>query len=231
MTLPLLDRRAPADDKHVQRYPFSAAPPARPVPVTLGVNWYDAFDRPVKIGNRWWIAAGTSALGRVRGGHCVCAKPDSLLDQTGWHVFYDQGREGACVGFGSSRMMTLLNRCRYDARWLWNQAKQIDEWPDTNPGDDNGTSVRAAMDVLRAQGHRRNGAAAAALAEGIAANRWARTVDEIRAALASPLHDRLQAIPVLNSWGRSYPQKVWMPYTVLERLLREDGEATVVTDR
>ena len=29
------------------------------------------------------------------------------------------GPEGACVGFGCSRMMSLLNRKRYDARWLW----------------------------------------------------------------------------------------------------------------
>ena len=74
-----------------------------------------------------------------------------------WREFYNQGQEGACVGFGSSEMMSILNHRRYDARWLWNEAKKIDEWPDTNPGDDNGTSVRAAMDVLRTEGHIREG--------------------------------------------------------------------------
>ena len=50
-------------------------------------------------------------------------------------------------------MMSLLNRKRYDARWLWDWAKSTDEWPETNPGDDQGTSVRAACEILRARGH------------------------------------------------------------------------------
>src|SRR5215216_7556441 len=83
--------------------------------------------------------------------------PSSRLRTT-----YDQKREGACVGFGWSWAMTILNAAQdgpggpvpvYDARWLWNRAKAIDEWADTNPGDNNGTSVRAAGDVLRDVGH------------------------------------------------------------------------------
>jgi hypothetical protein len=35
---------------------------------------------------------------------------------------------------------------------------------------------------------------------------------------------------VKNSWGRAYPL-VWLPYAAMERLLKEDGEATLVTDR
>ncbi len=50
-------------------------------------------------------------------------------------------------------MMSLLNRKRYDARWLWDWAKSTDEWPETNPGDDQGTSVRAACEILRSRGH------------------------------------------------------------------------------
>jgi hypothetical protein len=150
-----LGRRTPTDFEHVTRWPLTATTtPAKPVPVAIGVNWYSAFDTPEKDNRgRWWIGRGD--LGSVRGGHCVCLEPGAgnERDTPGWYGFYDQGREGACVGFGCSRMMSLLNRKRYDARWLWDRAKEVDEWPDTNPGDDNGTSVRAALDVLRTRGH------------------------------------------------------------------------------
>jgi hypothetical protein len=106
-----------------------------------------------------------------------------------YRIDYDQQREGACVSFASSWMMSIFNRRLYDARWLWNRAKEVDEFPATNPGDNNGTSVRAAMDVLRDEGHRRlhrrNGAGVVAVAEGIAENRWATTVDEIRTSIAA----------------------------------------------
>jgi hypothetical protein len=173
-------------------------------------------------------------------------------------------------------MMSILNRRYYDARWLWNEAKEIDEFPDTNPGDNNGTSVRAAMDVLRTLGHVRiyhGNDMPAAPEEGILENRWATNVDEIRTCISSGIpvvlgtnwyrnfdrpvrkglgwwigegnlgtirgghavciyraSDRLQAVGIVNNWGNSYPL-VLMPYPVLERLLQEDGEATLVTDR
>jgi hypothetical protein len=41
----------------------------------------------------------------------------------------------------------------------------------------------------------------------------------------------LNYVDILNSWGRGYPHLVRMPVTVLDRLLREDGEMTLVTDR
>lgn len=234
MTGPL-GRRVPTDWRHVERFPFAA--PA------------------------------------------IVVHAERTLRMPTWaHAYYDQGHEGACVGFGSSQTMSILNRRRYDARWLWDQAKLVDEWPDTNPGDNNGTSVRAAMDVLRTQGHVRvvaNRDIPVALVEGIAANRWAADVDEVRTAIASGVavtlgvnwysafdhpvqwgpdlfigrstslgairgghcvcgmgaSDRRQAIAITNSWGPSYPRKVWMPYEILARLIGESGEAAVVTDR
>lgn len=42
--------------------------------------------------------------------------------------------------------------------------------------------------------------------------------------------DRRQAVKLVNSWGESWPL-VWIPYDAVARLLREDGEATMVTDR
>jgi len=239
-----LGRRPPTDWKHVDNYPLTAAEtPAKPVPVVIGVNWYSAFDEPKRDRQgHWWIGRGLS-LGRLRGGHCVCLKARRARDSVQRQVFYDQGSEGACVGFGISRMMTHLNGGKlYLARWIWDKAKDIDEWSDTNPGDNNGTSVRAALDVLRTQGHvpysdsmaryqtdwvARGGLAGSA-AEGISANRWIRSIDDCLDALG---YGGLDYVDVMNSWGKSWPLLTRMPATVLETLWKEDGEIAIVTDR
>lgn len=203
-------------------------------------------------------------------------KVERTLRLPAYRVIYDQKREGACVGFASSWMMSTLNRRRYDPRWLWNKAKEIDEWPDTNPGDNCGTSVRAAMDVLRKTGHVRifrKKTYPPDQQEGILENRWATSVDQIRTCIAGgtpvvfginwytnfdePVEkngdwwvgqgnlgavrgghaiclyrasDRRQAFGFVNNWGARYPLAL-MPYKVVERLLGEYGEATMVTDR
>jgi hypothetical protein len=231
-----LGRRIPTDFEHVEKYPIRAIAPATVATVNRALS-IPAFVR---------------------------AK-------------YDQGKEGACVGFSSSIMMSILNRRFYDAHWLWNEAKKIDEWPDTNPGDDNGTSVRAACDVLRAQGHcriYRSKTEPCNPQDGIAANRWATNVDEMRTQIAAgnpvvlginwyvemdtpakvgsrywvakdkkltkirgghaictyAAFDRYQAFGLQNSWGASYP-RVLIPYEVVQRLINEQGEACLVTDR
>jgi len=113
-----------------------------------------------------------------------------------WWKKHNQGEEGACVGFGSSAMMSITNHYqrlkatgqdityRYAARWLYGEAQLADEWPETPPEE--GTTVRASCDVLKVQGHRRvqNGVMGTVVAaHGIDAYRWARNVDEIRAAI------------------------------------------------
>jgi hypothetical protein len=229
-----LGRRRPSDWRHIAKYPYRAVAPA------------------------------------------TATKVERTLPLPAYRVRYDQEREGACVGFASSWMMSILNRRFYDARWLWDEAKKIDEWPETNPGDSEGTSVRAAMDVLRAAGHRRRYRGAtypANLNEGIAENRWCTTVDEIRTAIGKGIpvtlgvnwyvnfdkpvvkggrwwigmgslgrirgghavciyraSDHYDAVGIVNNWGPEYPL-VLMPYDTLRRLLHEDGEATLVTDR
>lgn len=239
---PRLGRFIPDDWTHYDRYSLTTDTiPGPPTPIVIGVNWYANFDDPVKKGRDWWIGEGN--LGAVRGGHSVCIQAQGTKDSPRWWEFYDQGREGACVGFATSRMMTLLNRSRYTARWIWDRAKERDEWGDTNPGDDNGTSVRAAMEVLSTRGHVKWKSAYAAFDHtrrahltpspdtGISAFRWARSVDEMRAVLSSPAHDQRQAFPILNSWGRDYPRVVWCPYETMQRLITEDGEVALVTDR
>lgn len=104
---------------------------------------------------------------------------------------HDQGQEGACVGFGMSMMMAILNSSgsnlhRYDPWWLWDRAKENDWWADTNPGDSNGTSLDAAALVLRKFGHVRISHGRKGqpdLAEGIKENRWAHSVDDMRAVI------------------------------------------------
>jgi hypothetical protein len=233
MTRQPLGRRTPTDFEHVEKYPITALPviPKR-TPVAIGVNWYPAFDNPVKGSqSAYWVneIPGHQA---PRGGHCVCLLPQGWEDPVAWWIYYNQVNEGKCVGEGCSRMMSLLNRKRYDPTWLWNEAKKVDEWPDTNPGDDNGTSVRAACDVLRTKGHvpYRKGAylSKPILSEGISANRWATKADQVLELLGIPTLDYVR---FLNSWGTGYPHITRMPATTLQRLLDEDGEACIVTDR
>jgi hypothetical protein len=216
-----------------------------------------------------------------------------------YYALYDQGAEGACVGFGSSWCMTILNRRAYAARTLYLETQLVDEWPDTPPEE--GTSVHAAMDVLRTRGHWRSvynrkthvyEVTGPFMEDGIEANKWTTNVDDVRACLAAGVPvviginwygdfdnpkwdpathrfvigrnpqslgrvrgghcvciraatDKLGMVGGVNNWGapeivkgsdgnptvsNGYPL-FWMPYDTLERVLSEDGECTVITDR
>lgn len=245
-----LGRFIPDDWEHLDSYPLTALPPAerpRRVPVVLGVNWYSEFDAPKldeTTGEHFVAQAGATSLTRIRGGHCVCLEPGGEPDTETWWDFYDQGSEGACVGFGWSRCMTLLNNgTMYAARWLWDRSKEQDQWSETNPGDNNGTSVRAAGDILRKDGHvswqadfhddDHQGRATYTPEHeaGIRRFRWASSVDDVHQVLGNDRADELGAVPFLNSWGRDYPHRTWMPDDVLDRLMNEDGEVAVPTDR
>ncbi|GHE86705.1 hypothetical protein GCM10017786_17750 [Amycolatopsis deserti] len=242
-----LGRYIPDDWRHLENYPITALLEVdRPsaVPVVIGVNWYAAFDEPERDERSGEMFIGHKGdLGRIRGGHCVCLEPGGDPDTDDWYRFYDQGHEGACVGFGWSRCMTLLNKGLYAARWLWDRAKEHDEWPQTNPGDDEGTSVRAAAEVLVSAGHvdwdpafsdddsSERAGYRPDVADGILAFRWATSAADVHQVLANPRADELNAVPILNSWGESYPHRVWMPDEVLDRLIGEDGEVAIPTDR
>jgi hypothetical protein len=62
-----LDRLVPDDWAHVEKWPLTAAAiPSKPVPVTIGVNWYSNFDNPQQDSRgRWWIGKGN--LGQHQG--------------------------------------------------------------------------------------------------------------------------------------------------------------------
>jgi hypothetical protein len=221
-----LGRREPTDWLHLEKFALTADTiPATPTPVVLGIPWYSNFDTSVRKDNRWWIGLSDN-WGSIRGGHAICVEHGSKGDVWQWRIFYNQDRN-SCVGFSESRMMSLLNRSRYDADWLYDEALKIDEWPGEA---DEGTSVRAGGQILLTRGHRRPGGTES-LADGISAYRWAKTVDDVHAALKNPRADARGAVPLLNSWGPSYPERVWLPDAGLERLLAENGEAMLVTDR
>lgn len=62
--------------------------------------------------------------------------------------------------------------------------------------------------------------------------RWAQSFEDIHSVLQNERADELGAVPILNSWGHGYyPHRTWMPDAVLDRLMREDGEIAVPTDR
>ena len=96
-----LGRRPPSDWKHVDKYPLTAATaPEKPTPVVIGVNWYVEFDKPQGRPGSVLDRARREA-GKILGGHCVCLKPRGHTDPVAWWDFYNQGTEGACVGFGT----------------------------------------------------------------------------------------------------------------------------------
>jgi hypothetical protein len=113
-----LGRMTPSDWRHVDTYPLTVASlPQLPVPVVLGVAWYTDFDQPQPvtlpgIRNAWMIGRDSNNLGRIRGGHCVCIRPAGMRDLTPWWMFYDQGSEGACVGFTWRRRRLMNGRVK-----------------------------------------------------------------------------------------------------------------------
>jgi len=142
--------------------------------------------------------------------------------------------EGACVGFAVTRAKVILERKELDPWWLYREAQKVDEWPGENY---DGTSGRAAGDVLASRGHRiwkvgspvRPG-------YGIAVYRWARSVDDIAAALSPESEGRTVLtngyVIFLNSWGMAAPHYTYMDLETLDRLVfRVYGDALVITDR
>jgi hypothetical protein len=225
----------PAPDQgHRIKYPLTALPtiPTK-VPVIIGCDWYEAFDRPVLNGGKWWLPTPDRAWGQIRGGHAVCLKPVGVSDVEGWWDYYDQGREGACVGFACARAKTLLERARFLAQDLYYEAQRIDPWPGGEyPGAApryEGTAVRSGLDVMRTLGLK-TAKRDWTLAFGIAAYRWTQSTVEIATVLGLPAgatHCQL-----LNSWGRNgFPHVTQLPLASLQRLLSQGGEAAVITNR
>jgi hypothetical protein len=236
-----LGRRVPTDWTHVDKYPLAALPPEE-VPVRqgviLGVNWYEAFDSPQDVGpfysSRSFIGT-ESDWGSVRGGHAIFLPALGSSDTRAWWKFYDQNddtwpdyKPGACTAFSLCRLQSHNNRKRYNPYPIYLRSQVVDDF---DGSDYEGTSVRAAFDVVRQLGlpmaNRDRGSMNFSTKEGITANRWLTSVEEIRTVTG-----RFEgAFPLLQSWGTWYPRRVWIPEEALARLLAEDGECVTSTDR
>lgn len=217
--------RPPADRSHETRYALATHEVARPSPVVIGVAWYAGFDTPVRKDGAWWIGLGE--WGRVRGGHAVCLRPPLVRDVASAHAHFDQGTEGACVGFAASRAACLFNRKLYDGFPLYRAAQRRDPWPGEAY---DGTSVNAGLDTLRLEGAwpvRAGRTTGPRLKDGVQSFWWARSVEEVMRALGTTEpYARL-----LNSWGTEWPAEVRVPWEAIDRLVREEGEFAVPVDR
>lgn len=246
---PRLDRVRSVFNDHVEKYPLTLATmPSKKSSMLLGVNWYSNFDTPklttIRGVKRYVIGEGS--LGRIRGGHAVCGRHWKLSDSKAWWTYYNQGSEGRCVEFAKLRVLSHMNRKRYDitSKWHYHEDQHNDEWLGCFLGHDGytyeGTSGRAGLEGLRVNGAipalPRGAAISLAdapskvvAAEGVSAYRWATAWDDARTVLEVP--DYLPGIPINNSWGRDYPHEVILLDAAGSRLLHEDGEFGIVTDR
>jgi hypothetical protein len=230
----------PEDDLHIVKYSLTAEGVTFPedVPVTLGIEWPASFDTPRKTSDGSYHLPDVEKgerLGPIRGGHCVTLEPMGAVrhNKEATRRFYNQGVEGACVGFGCSRNRTIQEQgVTFDALWLYDQARILEGRP-----TEEGSTVRAGFAVLRQKGHRQQSGAVCTRGAadgpvegryGVAAYRWASTAEEVCRALARP---KAHAVPLVNSWGDDYPAVVWLPVATLQHLLDREGEAGVATDR
>jgi hypothetical protein len=224
----MLGWRMPEDRAHERRYAMATAMPTSATPVVVGIPWYEAFDRPVRRGASWWIGTPDVAWGAVRGGHAVCLRPPSIGDVASAYLHYNQGSEGACVGFATARAATLCNRRLYDGFAQYRAAQRNDEWAGEGYI---GSSVNGGLQGLRLEGawivRAGKTAVTPSLADGISAFVWARTPTEVLQALRSSE----QFVRILNSWGGNYPREVRMPLSGVTRLMSEGGEFGAPVDR
>lgn len=244
-----LDRVPSRTTEHLEKFPLTAdTKPDEPTSMVAGFNWYSNFDNPIptKIRGVRRYVIGHGSLGRIRGGHAVCLRHWDLVDLKSWWLYYNQAFEGRCVEFAKLRAMSQKNRKRYDitSRWHYHTDQHRDEWAGCFLGHDGGryegTSVRSGLEGLRVDGAipaRLKGAPIAMDEavnkvdpnEGISVYRWAPSWGDVRTVLNVP--DYLPGVPLDNSWGQNYPHEVILLDEAGERLMRENGEFGIITDK
>ena len=243
MSVRPLGRNKPTDYSHVESHPAVEALGSivtTPTPVVAGTDWMTGFDVPV-LGADGKYRVSIKAGSEVRGGHCYCLEPVGEPDlQRSW-VFYNQGQEGSCEGFGNSRAMTLLHAGElFDGFWLYDDARRIEgSYPDGE-----GSTNKAAAEALRRWGDHPAAADEHPLSEviervpwskgvpskGIKSFHWATSVEQIRVALGYA--PTVEEFPLLNSWGAAdYPHRAYMAADNVATLLAEGAEYTILVPR
>jgi hypothetical protein len=248
---PRLGRVRPRNWEHVDKFPLLAAnieAMADPQPVAAGINWYRAFyagqliERRTRGGHKEYWVRDDVDLGPLEGGHAITLEPfhgpNRDTSTQSWYQWYNQIEEGICVGEMCARVMSLLNNRKYQPRPIYDIAQSIDEWEGEQY---DGTSVNAGLRVLRDYGsvkakrgeqhfvHRGEVTHPFSQDDGIIENRWALDDTDVCRTLGNA---DTEFVVWLNSWGaKSYPWRVKVPRNVLIRLMREDAEMGIVTDR
>lgn len=228
-----LGRVIPPDWQHVETHHVNQlAVKPKHMPVVLGIAWYQNFDRPVK-GTDGKYRIGKGNLGSIRGYHAICCEPapDPAVagkeqDVATWHMFFDQGETPACEGFSHARAMTLIYREKFNPFWLYDDARRKEG---TYP-DGEGSTNRETCAALQSWGvHPESGEHAIpqpwsshAGGHKIASYHWMTTVDEVCAVLGLPAGSE---VPLLQSWGVNYPERVYLDPHALATVLGEEGEA------
>lgn len=111
----------------------------------------------------------------------------TLIIPFGLRSFYDQKSYNACTGFAASWMMSIYNcipQQKYDALWLYHAGQENDNDPVTDPEADNGGYVWATFWALQHLGHKKLREANPDIRDGITAYYWAKSTDDVRAAIA-----------------------------------------------
>jgi hypothetical protein len=111
----------------------------------------------------------------------------TLTIPLGLRSFYDQKDNNACTGFSASWMMSIYNcvpQQKYDALWLYHAGQINDGDPYTDPASDNGGYVWAVFWALQHLGHKKMREANPDIRDGIISYYWARSADDVRAAIA-----------------------------------------------
>ena len=172
----------------------------------------------------------------------------------------DQGREGACVGFGwshelISRPMVVAGVNDAFALSVYHEAQQLDEFP----GDDySGTSVLAGAKAVQARGHMKSyrwafGLNDLILALGYAgpvvlglnwytgmmnadAEGFIKPTGQIEGGhciCAMGVSVSARRIQLVNSWGSDWGQNghCWVSFDDMTKLLSEQGEACIPVER
>jgi len=216
---------------YATRYALAApAIPEAPTPVVIGVPWYaGAYEPTVDRDGIAWLRT-SDLTGGVVGGHALCLLPEGLDDPEGAHAHYDQGREGACVGFAWSRAASLVEGRLFDGFSLYRRARQVDEWPGEAY---DGTSVNAGGRVCKDEGLWlvRGGRVSKRPSARwrIGSFRWAPDLETVlRCLKIDPNRGYLE---YLQSWGLGHPRRTRMELEVADRLIfREDGDAAIAAN-